>query len=199
MSRLFITPREISFFADITKQLIKDIVSQNIYYYAINEETTKRNDLYNESSQKVFDPPVEIEVLVEWNGESEVTSGKFGIDHIFDLKVFFHKRDLDHKNIVLREGDFLQYNERFFEVQKLTIPKDIAGQNEHIIGIHADCRIAREGQFRTATIKAPTTFTQPRGRAGNAGAHDIRELQIGNDPVITPLTGTNTTPFTTNS
>ena len=197
MSRLFLTSREVMLISDITKQVIKDIVSSQVYYYAINEELTRKNDIYNESSQKIFDPPLEIEVLVEWNGETEVTANKFGLDHIFDLKVFFHKRDLDHKKIVLREGDFIQYTGRFFEIQKLTIPKDLFGQNEHIIGIHADCRIAREGQFRTATISTPAQFTQPRGRAGNAGAHDIRELQDGNNPIITPLTGTNITPFIT--
>lgn len=197
MSRLFLTSREVVLISDITKQVIKDVVGISCLYYAINEELTRRNDIYNESSQKIFDPPLEIEVLVEWNGETEVTANKFGLDHVFDLKVFFHKRDLDHKKIVLREGDFIQYTGRFFEILKLTIPKDLFGQNEHIIGIHADCRIAREGQFRTATIATPTTFTQPRGRAGNAGAHDIRELQDGNNPIITPLTGTNTTPIIT--
>ena len=35
MARLFITPRELNFISDITKEIIKDVVGQKVYYYPI--------------------------------------------------------------------------------------------------------------------------------------------------------------------
>ena len=196
MSRLFVTNREVDFVGDITKELLKDVVGQSIIYYPISEEKTRMNTLYNESSQKIFDTPIEIRALVEYKGETEVTTTKFGIDSIYEMTVFFHKKDLVDRNITVREGDVVQYGERFYEITKLTKPKDIFGQNENIHGIHAECRITREGQFNTAIVTQPSTFSQHRGKFGSEGAHDRRELQ--EDGVIdSVLTGSiNTSPFT---
>jgi len=35
MARLFITPREIDFISDITKEVIKDVVGQKIFFYKV--------------------------------------------------------------------------------------------------------------------------------------------------------------------
>ncbi len=37
MARLFVTPREVNFINDLTKELIKDVIGQKIYYYSISE------------------------------------------------------------------------------------------------------------------------------------------------------------------
>ena len=36
MSRLFITPREIDFIADVTKEITKDVIGDVIYYYTVS-------------------------------------------------------------------------------------------------------------------------------------------------------------------
>tara|TARA_Y100000310_G_C20673817_1_gene811726 strand:+ start:1739 stop:2329 length:591 start_codon:yes stop_codon:yes gene_type:complete len=195
MGRLFVTNREIDLISDITSEIFKDVIGQAVYYYPISEEKTKLNDIYNESSQKIFDTPIEIRALVEYNGEAEVTTTKYGQDHVWNLTVFFHKKDMVNKSITLRDGDFLQYGGRFFEIQKLTMPKDIYGQNENITEIRADCRIARETQFRTKKESEPTEFTQYRGLAGTNSSHDKRALQDGNDPKIVVLGDANTVPI----
>jgi len=196
MGRLFITNREIDFINDIAKEVAKDVIGQTIHYYAISEDKTNLNVLYNESSKKIFDTPIEIRALVEYTGETEVTTTKYGQDHVWNLVVFFHKKDMTDKSIVLRDGDFLQYGGRFFEIQKLTSPKDIYGQNENITEVRADCRIARETQFRTRKeVEGASDFAQYRGRAGSNTTHDKRALQDGVDPKIDVLDGTNTFPI----
>ena len=192
MGRLYITNREIDFINDITKELIKDVVGQVVVYYPISEEKTKTN-LYNESDQKIFDTPIEIEVLVEYKGETEITTTKFGIDSIFEITVFFHKKDLSDKSIKVREGDFVQYGEKFYEILKLLRPKDIFGQQQNIPGIHAECRIAREGQFKTQLIAESEKFTQSRGLAGGQQSHDKRALQDNSKVDVT--NNKNTSPF----
>jgi len=61
MARLFITPREIDFINDLSKELIKDVVGQKIYYYSVRPDVMNIHDVYEESPDKIFDPPVEIE------------------------------------------------------------------------------------------------------------------------------------------
>ena len=41
MARLFITPREIDFISDVTKEIVKDVIGQKIYYYKVREDLSK--------------------------------------------------------------------------------------------------------------------------------------------------------------
>ena len=77
MARLFITPRELNFINDISKEIIKDVVGQKIYYFPISEIKSKVHDVYEEASEKIFDNPIEIECLVKYNPQ-EITTGRFG-------------------------------------------------------------------------------------------------------------------------
>ena len=49
MARLFITPREIDFISDVTKEVIKDVVGQKIFYYRVREDLTEIHDVYEEA------------------------------------------------------------------------------------------------------------------------------------------------------
>ena len=66
MARLFITPREIDFISDITKEITKDVIGQVIYYYKPRVDLSKIHDIYSEATEKVFDPPVEIDCRINW-------------------------------------------------------------------------------------------------------------------------------------
>ena len=61
MARLFITPREIDFISDLTKEINKDVIGQKVYYYKIRADLTNVHEVYEEAVNKVFDPPVEVE------------------------------------------------------------------------------------------------------------------------------------------
>jgi len=66
MPRLFITPRELDLISHLSQEIIKDVVGQKVYYYRVREELSDVHDVYEESENKVFDPPVEIDARVEW-------------------------------------------------------------------------------------------------------------------------------------
>ena len=76
MARLFITPRELDLISDLTKEVIKDVIGQKIYYYPVRSDITSVHDVYEESTEKVFDPPLEIDALVEWS-PGDVRTNKF--------------------------------------------------------------------------------------------------------------------------
>ena len=177
MARLFITPREIDFIADVTKELVKDVIGQKIYYYHVREDLTDTHDVYEESQDKVFDPPIEIEGLVEWAPE-EIRTNKFGSEEFASITVSLQSRDLLDKEITVHEGDYFSYGDTFFEVTAVITLSNMFGQIERPTGVKLTGKAARQGQINIKPI-GPTsesytdedavqdTFVQQRGYRRN--------------------------------
>ena len=127
MARLFITPREIDFISDLTKEINKDVIGQKIYYYKIRPDLTNVHEVYEEAVTKVFDPPVEVEARIDWN-PSEVRTNRFGSESFKSVEVYIHYRDLLDRNLEVKEGDYLSYGGVFFEVTSALFTNLIFGQ-----------------------------------------------------------------------
>jgi len=189
MARLFVSPREIDLINDLAKEVIKDVVGHKIYYYAINELRTNVHPVYEESPEKMFDTPIELDVLIEFFPQDPKT-GRFGHEEFSQIKAYVQSRDLIDKGINLSEGDFFSYGDMFFEVTSLKTMRKIYGQVEFDDGIEIVGREARKGQFN-AKIFGPTseeytdddaiqkTFVQQRGLERNrlGVTEDVRSLQ----------------------
>lgn len=189
MSRLFITSREIDLISDLTKEVIKDVVGQKVYYYRVREDLTDVHDVYEEAPQKVFDPPIEIEARVEW-APGQLKTGRFGNEEMATINVFFHEKDLSDKDLDVRTGDYFSYGDTFFEITSAIIESNVYGQVEHSIGTKAVGQQARIGQI-DFTALGPTdaskkdfdavqdTFVQQRGVESNEEGEtgDVRALQ----------------------
>jgi len=189
MARLFITPREIDLISDLTKEVIKDVAGQKVYYYRVREDLSNVHDVYEESPDKVFDPPVEIEARVEYLPE-EIRTNRFGGEEFYSINVFFHERDLLDREIEVRTGDYFSYGDTFFEITSAIVESNVYGQIEHSIGVKVTGKQARIGQI-DKTPNGPTgeqytdegavqeTFVQQRGFAENrlGTTEDKRQLQ----------------------
>lgn len=191
MARLFITPREIDFIADVTKELIKDVVGQTIFYYKVREDLSNVNDVYDEAPHKVFSDPVEIEARVEWTS-GEYSTTKFGTEQRYTNTVYIQWRDLTDKDLteVVAAGDFYSYDAIFFEIVSVTFEKQVYGQIEYYTGITLKGVQARRGQIDLSPLgplgehfKDPAavqeTFVQQRGFEENrlGKTNDVRALQ----------------------
>lgn len=202
MSRLFITPRELNFISDITKEIIKDVIGQKIYLYPISEIKTDTHQVYNEALQKIFDSPIELDALVDSNFQSETKVDKFGVDSQFKLEVFVQYRDLVDKGININIGDFFSFSDIFYEISDSTVMRNIYGLPEHKAGVKIVGIMAREGLFKAKPIgptdishtdadAIQTTFVQQRGIAVNSDGEqtgDKRDL-VNNNVLDAPLTG----------
>jgi len=146
MSRLFITPREIDFISDITKEITKDVIGDVIYYYKVREDVSRVHDVYEEAPEKVFDPPIEIDARVQWNPK-EVKTDRFGHEGIYTTEAYVHYRDMIDRGIKLEEGDYFSYGDNFFELTSIVYDKVIFGQVEHISGFTLKGKQARMGQI----------------------------------------------------
>lgn len=200
MARLFITPREMNFINDIAKEVIKDVIGQKIYLFQISEIKSKVHDIYEESPDKVFESPIELECLVKYN-EQEIRTNRFGSEEYYTIEAYVQSRDLLDKGIEILEGDFFSYGSTFFEVIKAPLTQTIFGQIEHKRFITITGRQARKDQF-LSKVFGPTseeysdsdavqdTFVQQRGfdtnKLGVTG--DVRDLQK-NGVLEKPITG----------
>ena len=144
MARLFITPRELDLISHYTKEIIKDVVGQKVYYYKVRKDLSKVHDVYEEAEEKIFNPPVEIDARIEW-AQATVSTGRFGTDEMSTITVWLQYRDVMHKQLDVESGDYLSYGETFFEVTSATIDSTIFGQIEYSTGFILKARQARKG------------------------------------------------------
>jgi len=174
MARLFLGQREADFFADITKEIIKDVAGQKIYYYTVREDLSDVHEIYEESLHKIFNPPVEIECMVEWQ-PSEVRTTNFGQEQIRTLTVYLHPRDLRDRDIDFKEGDYFSHGEFFFEATSIIFDKIAYGQIERVVSMKVTGKQTRIEHINKKPIgptyemftdsdAIQTTFEQQRGQ-----------------------------------
>ena len=200
MSRLFITEREINFINDIGKELVKDVIGQKIYYFPISETKSRIHDVYEESSEKVFENPIEIDALVKYEPQ-DIRANLFGSEEYYTIEVYVQERDMLDKEINILEGDFFIYGQVFFEVITAPDSNTIYGQVEHKGFVTLTGKQARKGQF-SSVVFGPTDegysdpdavqkyYYQQRGFAENKAGitGDVRALQQ-NGVLTKPITG----------
>jgi len=178
VARIFITPREIDFVSHITKEITKDVRGQKIYYYRIRHDITDVHDVYEEAPEKVFDPPIEVEAMVEWTPE-EVRTNRFGSEEFKSIEVYIQMRDLIDRGFEVTAGDYFSYGSIFFEITSVVVDKTIFGQIEHKTGFKVTGKQAREGQIDKFAIgptsedqndpdSVQTEFVQKRGLTENS-------------------------------
>jgi len=200
MARLFVTPRELDFISDINKELTKDIIGQTIYYYKVREDITEVHDVYEEAIEKVFDPAIEIDALVEWS-PATIKTDRFGYEKTYELGVYIHYRDMVDREIALREGDYLSYGDNFFEITSIKYDKTIFGQIEHLSGYVIQAKQARKGQIDKEAL-GPTeemytdpdavqeSWAQQRGQEKNQdGLTDDKRALLENETLEGPISG----------
>lgn len=183
MARLFVTAKEIDFMSDLTKEITKDVIGQVIYYYKPRVDLSNSENIYDEMTERVFDPPVEIDCTVQWN-PSEKSTDRYGHQALSSIEIYLHYRDLIDRGIVVEEGDFFQFGDTFYEMTTVNTDKIMFGLVEHITGYKVIAKQARKGLI-DKPHNGPTgeeyldegsvqeTFTQQRG---NSGKGDKRQL-----------------------
>lgn len=156
---MFLGKKERDYVKQVNDEIIERVVGQAIIYYPISELYSNFHPLYGEAIEKTFLPPVRVHALVNWEG-SETSTTNYGIDNDSRIVVNFHKRRLNEdQDLFAREGDIVFYGSRFYEIVKLSQPRELFGQAAHRFEVSATCIRAREGLF-----DEPTEIAQARER-----------------------------------
>jgi len=143
---LFIGDKEIELFNKINYELIENIIGQFILYYSVDVKKTKQN-VYGESTQKIFKKPISIKCLVLFE-EPVVTSSQFGIDTEYSIEVYFHRHTINIiKNFKPTEGDYVKFGNIFYEITSIQQPQLTYGDPLETVMTKCRCKTARPDEI----------------------------------------------------
>lgn len=144
---MFLGEKERDLVKQVNDEIIERVVGQTILYFPISYVHTNFHPVYGEAIEKNFLPPVRVHALVKFEGVETVTD-TYGLDKKTKITVNFHRRRLTQdQNLFVREGDFVFYGGRFYEIVTANIPRQLFGQAEHRFEIISQCVSARKGLF----------------------------------------------------
>ena len=123
---LFGSSRDISMFRKINRELLGDIITQQLAVYKYALDKTKVNMYGEASGGKFFDGPILLNALITIENKTDGTSD-LGVDFNWSIKIAFLKDDLLDANLVVEIGDVLLYQESYFEV-------DVATDTQYFVG-----------------------------------------------------------------
>lgn len=124
---IFGSLRDVNTFKSLTRELVEDVVSQQVGYYKIILDSSQLN-VYGESLKKTFIGPVLINCLIE-RTDYAVNRLEVGIDTTRKVNFRFFKDHLVDANVVPEIGDVIMYNELYYEVDNVNENQLILGKN----------------------------------------------------------------------
>ena len=145
---MFLGEKEKNLVKQVNDEIVERVVGQQLLYFPIDIDHTNFHPLYGEAIEKTFLPPIRVYALVEFTEFSTKYMEGVGIDAESEIQVHFHKRRLEEdQDLFVREGDFVSYGDKYYEIVTLSKPKNLFGQVDHSFEISAKCRKARKGLF----------------------------------------------------
>jgi hypothetical protein len=144
-SPLFLGEKERNLVKQVNDELLERVIGQQILYLPVSVEFTNFHPLYGEAIDKSFLPPVRVYALVEFDPITTTTEN-YGLDKNNHITVKFHERRLhEDQDLYIREGDYVQYGNHFYEIVTLTEGRQLFGQIDHLFQIEAHCIRTRKG------------------------------------------------------
>ena len=122
---LFGSNRDFDLLVNINRELLKDVVEQEILFYKLSLEDTLSN-LYGEALTKNWLEPLKLNCLIT-RGDQVITSDDFGPDLSREASFAFIRKDLEDVQVVPEVGDILMWHEDYYEV-------DTVRENELFVG-----------------------------------------------------------------
>lgn len=124
---LFGTQRDISMFRHVSRELMGDIITQQVgyYIYKINESAV---NMYGEALEKYFDGPLLLNCLIN-RGDQQWGVTEFGPDVDRELSFAFLRDDLIDFDLTPSVGDIIMWYENYYEVDAITQNQLFVGKN----------------------------------------------------------------------
>ena len=120
--------RDISMFRFINRELMHDIISQQVVFYKYNVTTTKVN-MYGESSEnRNFADPVILFALIQTTNFDYPVSD-FGADFKWGVTYRFLRDDLVDANVYPELGDIIMYQNGYWEIDNVNTTQFFVGKD----------------------------------------------------------------------
>lgn len=111
---IFGSTRDFNLLNHIGRELLKNVVEQEVLYYKLSLEDTNVN-IYGEGLQKVFSSYTKLNCMIT-RGDQVITEDDFGPDLTRDASFAFIRQDLVDLGIVPEVGDVVMWHENYYEV-----------------------------------------------------------------------------------
>ena len=125
---MFTTQRDMSLVRKLNRELMGNIITQQCSVYQFKLEETKVN-LYSEAdAEKFYDGPFIFNVLINRTNEQYAENIE-GVQFGQPIEFYFFRDDLKDADVLLRVGDIILYQERYYGVQSTVANQYWGGKN----------------------------------------------------------------------
>jgi hypothetical protein len=125
---LFGGSRDISLFRTINRELMANIISQEVVFYKCNLVETKINMYGEASSGRIFNKPVLFNALVEVGDQTAPIQDDL-VGFNWPLTVKFLRDDLVDANVVPEIGDFIMWQDAYWEIDNENVVQFFVGKD----------------------------------------------------------------------
>lgn len=125
---LFGSSRDVSLIRSLNKELLHDIISQQVSFYKYKLGETKHNIYGEASNEKFFDGPYLFFCLINKSPQQQEHVEE-GVSFNRNLEIAFYADDLEEENIILEIGDVILFEENYYEVAGLIQNQFFAGKD----------------------------------------------------------------------
>jgi hypothetical protein len=122
----FISPRDVTFFRGIARELVDDVVQVEVILYKLNIQQSIVN-LYGESIDKTYYQGVSIYSLVD-KDEMVTNYEGFGSDTSQNIVFKLDRERCNEKNIYPEVGDFIYFDTSYYEISSTNEVQFVGGQ-----------------------------------------------------------------------
>jgi hypothetical protein len=120
--------RDVALFRNMNRELLRNIITQEIAYYKIGLTETTTN-IYGESSEKFYNDPVLLTCLIT-RGDQSYNDDDFGPDVKRDVSFAFLRDDLVDLKLVPEGGDIVSWQESYYEIHQIVENQLVLGKSE---------------------------------------------------------------------
>ena len=140
---LFGSSRDFDLLVNINRELLKDIVEQEVPYHKLSLEDTDVN-LYGEAMQKSFWNAVKLNCLIT-RGDQVIDIQEFGPDLGREASFAFLRQVLSDNTVVPEVGDIVEWHNDYYEV-------DTVRENQLFLGRDSQYNLSTYGSGFGSTI-----------------------------------------------
>ena len=125
---LFGSARDISVFRHINRELLGDIINQQVAFYKLKLNETINNIYGEASSEKYYDGPILFNCLIT-RLDQQYADAPYGVDFNWQIQAAFLRDDLVAADVHPEVGDIILYQESYFEIDNTNETQYFAGKN----------------------------------------------------------------------
>ena len=160
---LFGSNRDYDLLVNINRELLKDIVEQEVLYHKLSLEDTQTN-IYGESLQKSYYTSIKLNCLIT-RGDQVIDIQEFGPDLGREASFAFLREDLKDSSVIPEVGDIVEWHNDFYEVDTVKENQLFMGRDNQYnlssygsgfgstISIVVDCHLTRADKVGITEVR----------------------------------------------